>query len=282
MRVLCEKADFEHENARKIAEANQRKFEWEQCRWVTELNDACEYFTNVCWEKATRIREKVHSRIYDISAPALTAECKAIKNIQCYLDVLNTTEDTMPAKLEECIAHEQTGYDCSWNYLYHGIPDPTDCQKEKNPCDEKWREDTYASQKVWFNFTAGEQFCDKFPDGAQKVAPSNCEPGCEPEPLPTKCTASVYQHAHFTGNVATFSVGEYKQKEFVNRGPLRDNNASSIKVQGPKKKCKATLYELDDFKGWHAEFPVGEFDLEAFKEHGAQNDKASSIKVTLG
>jgi len=274
MRVLCEKADFEHENARKIAEANQRKFEWEQCRWDTELNDACNYFTNVCWDEATRNREKVHSRISKISEPALKAECEAIKNIQCYLDVLKAKEEEMPAKLADCVRLENTTYNCTWKNEYHGIPNATVCKTVPSPCDEKWRKDKYGFE---FKFkAAGEQFCDVFPDGAQKVKPIKCLEGCESEPVPTKCTAAVYQHKHFTGNVATFSVGEYKKDDFVNRGPLRDNNASSIKVQGPRT-CKATLYEFDNFEGWNATFEVGEYDLEASK-----NEQASSIKVTLG
>jgi hypothetical protein len=282
MKVKCEKANAEHEKASDEAKKLQGKFEWEQCRWDTELNDACDYFKNVCWDKATENREKVHARIYSISEPALLAECIAIRNIQCYLDVLNTTESGMPAKLEDCIGKEQGRYldDCRKTNKYHDIPARPKCQTVEVPCDENWRQKTYVSQS-WFEFAAGEKFCHVF-DGPQIVKPIKCLEGCEPDPpLPTKCTASVYQHANFSGNVATFSVGEYKHDDFVSRGPLQNDKASSIKVQGPPT-CKATVYQHDNFKGWHAEFPVGKFDYEAFLAHGAKNDQASSIKVTLG
>ena len=163
---------------------------------------------------------------------------------------------------------------------YHGIPAKPECVTVPAPCDAKWRQTTYVEQS-WFEFTAGKQFCHVFEKGAEKVTLTECLKGCEVERLPPKCTASVYQHAKFEGNVATFSVGEYEHDDFVNRGPLRNDKASSIKVQGPPG-CKATVYEKDHFEGWKAEFPVGNFDYKEFLGNGAKNDQASSIKVTLG
>jgi len=280
MKVSCQEASQEHKKASENAEVSQHDFEFSLCRWGVELRDACDYFVNSCWDKALDNRARVHKRIYSTSEPALQAECIAIQNIQCYLDVLNTTERGMPAKLDECVGKEKGRYvrECPLTNKYHDIPAKPDCLTVEAPCDEKWRQKTYVSQS-WFEFTAGKQFCDVFPDGAQKVKPIECLEGCEPEPLPTKCTASVYQHANFSGNVATFSVGEYKHDEFVNRGPLQNDKASSIKVQGPPG-CKATVFEKDNFEGWHAVFPVGNFDYQAFLDHGAENDQASSIKVT--
>jgi len=188
----------------------------------------------------------------------------------------------MPAELKVCRAQEEGKYPkiCPKTNVYHGIPTKPDCLTVPAPCDEKWRQQTYVSQS-WFEFTAGKQFCHVFPDGAEIVKPIECLEGCEEKIHIKKCTASVYQDAGFGGNVATFAVGEYKHKEFVSRGPLRNDKASSIKVQGPPG-CKATVYEKDNFEGWHAEFPVGNFGYREFLAHGAKNDQASSIKVTLG
>jgi hypothetical protein len=287
MKVKCEKANVEHEKASKIAEVNQGKFEWEQCRWDTELNDACEYFEEYCWYNALINRAKVHSRIYNISEPALKAEFIAIQKIKCYVDVLKAPEPEMPAVLKRCEDEEynrklRKRAEDELSNTYHGIPTKPECQTQPPPCDEKWRETTYASQKVWFEFTAGRQFCPKvFPDGAEKVEITACLADCPDKKINPKCTASVYSENDFTGNVATFSVGDYRNAEFVNRGPLRDNKASSIKVQGPPA-CRATLYGEDDFNGWSAEFPIGNFDRDKFFTTGAKNNEASSIKVTLG
>jgi len=282
MKASCHEAWLEHQKSSKNAEKNQHDFEFSLCRWGVELRDACEYFEDFCWDKALANRVEVHTRLYSISEPALQAECVAIENIKCYLNVLYQDEKDMPAELKVCRAQEEEKYPkiCPKTNVYHGIPTKPDCLTVPAPCDEKWRQQTYVSQS-WFEFTAGRQFCHVFPDGAEKVKPIECLEGCEPEKIDTKCTASVYQHGGFKGNVATFAVGEYTHDDFVSRGPLQNDKASSIKVQGPPG-CKATVYEKDNFEGWHAEFPVGNFGYRAFLAHGAKNDQASSIKVTLG
>jgi len=287
MKELCEKASEEHGNASKLAKVNQGKFEWEQCRWDTELHDACEYFEEYCWYNALIHRATVHSRIYNISEPALKAEFIAIQKIKCYVNVLKAAEPEMPAELKRCEDEEYNRQlrkraEDELSNTYHGIPTKPECEMQPPPCDEKWKQITYASQKVWFEFTAGKRFCPKvFPNGAEKVKLTDCLEDCPDGKINPKCTASVYSENDFTGNVATFSVGDYRNAEFVNRGPLRDNKASSIKVQGPPA-CRATLYGEDDFNGWSAEFPVGEFKHDKFFATGAKNNEASSIKVTLG
>jgi hypothetical protein len=283
MKVSCQEAWQEHKKASKNAEDSQHDFEFSLCRWGVELHDACEYFEDFCWDKALTNRENVHTRIYSISEPALQAECIAIENIKCYLNVLHTTEGGMPAELKECVSKEKKRYvhECPLTNKYHDIPAKPDCLTVPAPCDEKWRQKTYVSQS-WFEFTAGKQFCDVFPDGAEKVKTSECLEGCSIEPvLPKKCTASVYSDIKFTGNVATFGVGEYIHDKFVARGPLQNDKASSIKIQGPAG-CKAILYGEDHFTGWTAEFPVGDYDNDKFLDRGAKNNQASSIKVILG
>jgi len=281
MQLSCHDAWQKHLDAREKANEDQHKFEASLCTWGMELQDACEHFENYCWDEALANRVEVHTRLYSISEPALQAECIAIENIRCYLNVLYKEEPDMPKALQGCRDDEGKRYkeQCPLTNVYHGIPTQPKCLTAPAPCDEKWRNDTYVSQS-WFGFTAGKQFCYVFPDGAEKVKPTECLECGEQENL-HKCTASVYQHAKFKGNVATFAVGEYEHDDFVNRGPLRNDKASSIKVQGPLG-CKATLYEKDHFEGWQAEFPVGEHDYKAFLDHGAKNDQASSIKVTLG
>jgi len=248
-----------------------------------KLNDVCNDL-DVCWNNATRNRENVHRRIV-VSEAALKAEFFAIQKIKCYINVLKVPEAERVAALKRCGDEEYSkGLDKiredTLSNTYHGIPTKPECVTVPAPCDAKWRQTTYGEQS-WFEFTAGKQFCHVFEKGAETVTLTECLKGCEVERLPPKCTASVYQHAKFRGNVATFAVGEYEHDEFVSRGPLRNDKASSIKVQGPPG-CKATVYEKDHFEGWHAEFPVGDFDYQEFLGKGAKNDQASSIKVTLG
>jgi len=282
MKVPCEEAWQKHKTASKTARVNQDNLESELCKWGLKLNDVCENYLEVCWDKATRNREEVHPRIV-ISEAAVKAEYFAIQKIKCYINVLKVSEEARVAELKKCEDLKyndllsKTAEDTLSN-TYHPIPAKPECLKVPVPCDAEWRKETYVDQS-WFEFTAGKQFCNVFPDGAEKVKTTECLQECKLEPIISKCTASVYQHAEFKGNVATFSVGEYKHDEFVNRGPLRNDKASSIKVQGPPE-CKATVYEKDNFEGWHAEFPVGDFDHHEFLKHGAKNDQASSIKVT--
>jgi hypothetical protein len=285
-KIACEDAVEKHKNASETAKINQDNLELELCRWGLKLNDVCENYLEGCWEKAMRNREKVHPRIV-ISEKALKAEYFAIQKIKCYINVLKVSEEVRVAELKKCEDLEyndlltKTAEDTLSN-TYHPIPEKPVCLKVPEPCDAEWRKATYVDQS-WFEFKAGpvEPFCDAFPRGPEIVNPSDCLKECPLPPVVGKCTASVYQHANFRGNVATFAVGEYKHDEFVNRGPLRNDKASSIKVQGPPG-CKATVYGKDNFDGWQAEFRVGKYDIDEFKKHGAINDEASSIKVTLG
>jgi hypothetical protein len=285
MKVPCQEAWQEHKTASKNAADSQRNFEFELCRWGVELKDACEDFAEICWNTATTNREGVHSKIF-ISEKALKAEFFAIEKIKCYINVLKAPEEEMPAVLKGCEdelfnkkLEERAEKELS--NTYHPIPAKPDCLTVPAPCDAEWRQKTYVSQS-WFEFTAGKQFCDVFPDGAEKVKTSECLEGCSIEPvLPKKCTASVYSDIKFTGNVATFGVGEYIHDKFVARGPLQNDKASSIKIQGPAG-CKAILYGEDHFTGWTAEFPVGDYDNDKFLDRGAKNNQASSIKVILG
>jgi len=278
-KIACEEAWAKHKNASETARVNQEDLEFRRCRWGVELNDICKNYLTSCWDEAKSNREKVHPIIV-VSEKALKAEYFAIQKIKCYVHVLNVSEKLRVQELEKCEDEDlndslnKTAHD-KYSNVYHGIPTKPECPPFVEPCDANWRKTTYFDQS-WSEGEVGRSFCWVFPHGAEKVEPSSCLQECPQEPNIEKCYASVYQHVKFRGNVATFSVGEYLHDEFVNRGPLRDNNASSIKVQGPKG-CKATLYEKDNFEGWHAEFSVGEYDLTQDK-----NDQASSIKVTLG
>jgi len=283
MKQECERAYRELPNFIKNSKKSQDSLEMAQCLWEDELGLACNDLEG-CWDKATKNRVVVHSEIY-ISEAALKAEFFAIQKIKCYINVLKVAEAERVAALERCGDPEYSKEldkirEDTLSNTYHGIPAKPECVTVPVPCDAKWRQTTYVEQS-WFEFTAGKQFCHVFENGAEKVTLTKCLENCEVERIPLKCTASVYQHAKFEGNVATFSVGEYEHDDFVNRGPLRNDKASSIKVQGPPG-CKATVYEKDHFEGWKAEFPVGNFDYKEFLGNGAKNDQASSIKVTLG
>jgi len=283
MKQECERAWLALPKFINISEKSQDSLEMAQCLWEDELGLACNDLEG-CWDKATKNRVVVHSKIV-VSEAALKAEFFAIQKIKCYINVLKVPEAERVAALKRCGDEEYSkGLDKiredTLSNTYHGIPAKPECVTVPAPCDAKWRQTTYVEQS-WFEFTAGKQFCHVFENGAEKVTLTECLKDCEVERLPPKCTASVYQHARFRGNVATFAVGEYEHDDFVNRGPLRNDKASSIKVQGPPG-CKATVYEKDHFEGWKAEFPVGNFDYKEFLGNGAKNDQASSIKVTLG
>lgn len=286
LRKPCQDAWEEHKNASKDADVSQGKFEHELCRWGVKLNDACDNFKNGCWYRAVTNREKVHKRISTISEPALQAEFKAIENIKCYMNVLKASEENMPAVLKGCDDRKykeelERIAKANFSNTYHPIPDRIDCLTVPAPCDETWRQETYAEQS-WYSFTAGQKFCHVFPNGAETVDTIGCVEECpNEEPTEVHCFASVYSEDEFTGNVATFGVGNYEHDEFVSRGPLRNNKASSIKVQGPPG-CKATVYGEDHFNGWEVEFPRGNYTTAKFLAQGAKNNEASSIKVTLG
>jgi len=283
MKEKCERAWKDLPPFTLRAEESQDHLERDLCLWDVKLNDVCNDLED-CWNNATRNRENVHRRIV-VSEAALKAEFFAIQKIKCYINVLKVPEAERVAALKRCGDEEYSKEldkirEDTLSNTYHGIPAKPECETVPAPCDAKWRQTTYVEQS-WFEFTAGKQFCHVFENGAEKVTLTKCLENCEVERIPLKCTASVYQHSKFEGNVATFSVGEYEHDDFVNRGPLRNDKASSIRVQGPPG-CKATVYEKDHFEGWKAEFPVGNFDYKEFLGNGARNDQASSIKVTLG
>jgi len=284
LKVPCEEAWQELEPARKAATASQERLEVELCKWDLKLNEVCVHGLESCWDEAIKVRQEVHPRIV-IAEAALKAEFFAIQKIKCYVNVLKVSEETRVEALKGCEAEEYNNKldkirEDTLSNTYHGIPTKPVCEPVPAPCDAEWRKTTYVEQS-WFGFTAGKKFCHVFPNGPESVNLTECLQGCELDVIIPKCTASVYQHANFKGNVATFSVGEYEHDDFVSRGPLQNDKASSIKVQGPQG-CKATVYEKDHFEGWHAEFPVGNFDYKEFLGKGAKNDQASSIKVTLG
>jgi len=279
-KIACYEAWAKHKNASETATKNQNDLEFGLCRWGVQLNDVCKNYLRGCWDTALRNREEVHPRIV-VSEKALKAEYFAIQKIKCYVNVLKAEEQDRVDELKKCEDLEYNDLlkktaNHTLSNTYHPIPDEPECLKVHGPCDAEWRK-TYFDQS-WSKGEVGppRPFCGVFPNGTEKVKPSSCSQKCPLPPVIHGCYASVYQHVKFRGNVATFSVGEYKRDEFVNRGPLRNNHASSIKVQGPPG-CKATLYEKDNFEGWHAEFKLGEYDLPDTK-----NDQASSIKVTLG
>lgn len=64
-------------------------------------------------------------------------------------------------------------------------------------------------------------------------------------PSHTHTGATVYQHADFKGNAATFALGDYDYKAFIAAGARNDDVSSIIVNEG----FVATLYEDGGFSG---------------------------------